>query len=884
MLVQFSMPLNISGSAPVMPNVQGYSGQLSISSNTFVNGANGAGNLLQLKGVNNSGLEVCGFFNSTAASWGGNGAPNWALLGQWASTMSGTQALITRIPLNSASFLQLPVYTPTNATTWGALLTSGGNGTADPYNDYKAAIVTAIQACRAIKCYIIFDLHWGAMQLTLGGVTHYGGYQGQLAFMDTTGLTFWQSFVSWLQTNFGPGGTYNNPSFGGASGYGDIGFELFNEPFMGTGTYSAGSADLTLLNGGTGNTYITNGAGNITTPVTYTGYQACVNAIRGLGATNPIICNGNQYAQNLQNYTIWKPTDSANQIAFGNHPYSAAAYPYTGTNTVYPLVGTDSGGPTSWPTHVQAILTAGYPVIITEDGCDSGNNAGTSYGVFEPHMTYTSNYAVANSLGYMGWTYGAGDYIEAYATSGAANVMLRENATSSGIWPISGEGWMMYLFISGNAAPTIITGTTLPAGGTGSPYSETFVATGGAGGSFTWAEISDSGSGLTLNTSTGVLSGTLTATAGTYSIVIQAQDQYGIKTPQTTFSLQVTSGGLVLPSAPPNLQLIQQGGTSNSLTNSQKYTWGASTAGTYPIASYNVYRNGGYPGSPYANTTALTYTDTNAPNSNQQNTFAPSTPYTYTVAAVDNQGNIGPQQTTATCYWYQNGVPAQGTENFSYSLTTLNWSASIGGQTCIEIVSPPSSGFQPVSFQALCPDYGMEIGGGFNYFMVDVYLTDNTTTMFHSEISRPGYPGSTDYYPLSQVNIWSGGTSPYGTIVLNQWCTLKVPITATTIGVTTFHGYISGTTVTQVGSVISGPGADGGGYITGAGVAAGTFIDVTPGNANGPFTVNNSQTVGSAGSPVVLTCTRQNVYKIDFGNNASPTTTYYLNNIRWSTT
>ncbi len=62
----------------------------------------------------------------------------------------------------------------------------------------------------------------------------------------------------------------------------------------------------------------------------------------------------------------------------------------------------------------------------------------------------------------------------------------------------------------------------------------------------------------------------------------------------------------------------------------------------------------------------------------------------------------------------------------------------------------------------------------------------------------------------------------------------------------TFTGYISGTTLT-VGSVTSGT-LSVGQTITGSGVASGTIITA----GSGPYTVNNSQTVGSAGSQVTM--------------------------------
>ena len=60
-------------------------------------------------------------------------------------------------------------------------------------------------------------------------------------------------------------------------------------------------------------------------------------------------------------------------------------------------------------------------------------------------------------------------------------------------------------------------------------------------------------------------------------------------------------------------------------------------------------------------------------------------------------------------------------------------------------------------------------------------------------------------------------------------------------------GYISGTTLTLVGSIIAGSIATGN-YVAGAGVTAGTTIS----SGTGPYAVSQSQTLGSAAAPVLL--------------------------------
>ncbi|MGB7761423.1 MAG: fibronectin type III domain-containing protein [Bryobacteraceae bacterium] len=79
-------------------------------------------------------------------------------------------------------------------------------------------------------------------------------------------------------------------------------------------------------------------------------------------------------------------------------------------------------------------------------------------------------------------------------------------------------------------------------------------------------------------------------------------------------------------------------------THSVAVSWGASTAGTYPIAGYNVYRAPSSAPTQYvqintALVTALTYTDGAVSN---------SATYYYAITAVDTQGTQSGYSTPAT--------------------------------------------------------------------------------------------------------------------------------------------------------------------------------------------------------------------------------------------
>src|SRR4029079_10844353 len=73
-----------------------------------------------------------------------------------------------------------------------------------------------------------------------------------------------------------------------------------------------------------------------------------------------------------------------------------------------------------------------------------------------------------------------------------------------------------------NCGTITVSPTTIPAGTTGTAYSQTFTQTGGNG-TITWSVTGTLPTGITLNTGTGVLSGTPTQT-GSFPITITATD------------------------------------------------------------------------------------------------------------------------------------------------------------------------------------------------------------------------------------------------------------------------------------------------------------------------------------------------------------------------
>lgn len=389
------------------------------SSGRFVNSA---GTPIQLRGFNLAGMENQIFNGNTSNPWG-----NSAESGSPAATSTGItgpsfpaialwKPNFFRLMLNGTAFLNLQFGHP----VWGGSLASStwsSSGTADPLNTYKAAVMNCIIGARTVPTYagMIIDLHCSTPQFTLGGQTMCLEAIDQPPFMNfSTDSIFWydpvQSFPVWLATTFGSAafntangfnggaaGAHYNSAFGGSSGFNDIIFEPFNEPFINAGINSIvwtltqkngtggdsgiqcpnspisipdtfmNGVEFGMLNGCWVSCYSMQSANNGIIPAQFTsppnvspsspggigsclaipwrmlGYQEVVNGVRALGFTNIISCNTLQYTNSHIQIPYICPVDTLSppQLSFGMH-----AYPTT-YNSATALPANGDGG-TSW--------------------------------------------------------------------------------------------------------------------------------------------------------------------------------------------------------------------------------------------------------------------------------------------------------------------------------------------------------------------------------------------------------------------------------------------------------------------------------------------------------------------------------------------------------
>jgi hypothetical protein len=497
---------------------------------------NSAGAAIMLRGANLTGLndQIAEGFGITDP-WGNSNTaldPNWINLAAWNMN-------VARIILNVQSFLNLSVRTLTG-TTNGTAGWSAGTFASDPVGNYKAYLLAAIVKARTNGMYVILDCHECAPQFTLSAVTAYLCAIDQSPFMDQQSCSlFWsdatQSLPVWLATNFGSAafntahgynggaaGASYNALYGGASGFNDIIFELYNEPYFSNqaftlttraGTFgnpawkaNNGGSSYTTTNGGTPpdtpghaslggyvrgqefialyggtcnwfyqqNVYVNSRgippgfvvgstAGALNQSWTVYGYQQALDGIRALGMTNVCLVNGQGFASTQSNLPYYMPVDSLSppQVGTGWHAYQSGS-------STYPVTLDPGSGTAACLTYsaANAAGTGGLgrpvPVIITETGTASGG-ASPQPDLYIQRLTGVTDAQTLGSFHYVIFCHNGGGANGASTTNFADTIYDAPIAITAGISGVT-------LTVSATAG-TILPGMAITSGAQlGSPY------------------------------------------------------------------------------------------------------------------------------------------------------------------------------------------------------------------------------------------------------------------------------------------------------------------------------------------------------------------------------------------------------------------------------
>jgi len=225
--------------------------------------------------------------------------------------------------------------------------------------------------------------------------------------------------------------------------------------------------------------------------------------------------------------------------------------------------------------------------------------------------------------------------ISAAAFAGSYNVNLSSSVVTGTVATSSGAVSVVYTYTP--ATPPVPVCTSLPGSGTiGTPYSGTITVTGGVP-PYTFAITGGSlPPGLTLNTTTGAITGTPT-TAGTYTFTVKVTDSIG-QTGSTSCTITIPTG------VSPSCTSLPGSGTVGT-----PYTGTLTASGGVPPYTFAI-TSGSLPPGLTLNTTTGAVTGTPTV----------SGAYTFTVKVTDSIGQTGSSNCTISI-----GAPPTGTCNNS---------------------------------------------------------------------------------------------------------------------------------------------------------------------------------------------------------------------------
>jgi hypothetical protein len=322
---------------------------IAIQGNHFVNGA---GQTIRLLGVNHPSSEyacVDGFgYND-----GHQDDADAAAVASW-------NANAVRVPLNEDCWLGLNGQ-PNSSQGPPEPLTAAG---------YQQAVEDYVKDLNAHGLYAILDLHWTAPGAAVAN--------SQEPMPDSHSAVFWQSVAQTFK---------GDPA---------IVFDVFNEPFDPTDPKSGDdpdpghtvSWDCWEHGGCATSAYTDNGNGTVRTASVYqvVGMQTLVDTIRNVGATQPVMVGGLDYANDLTQWADHAPDDPLNQEAASFHNYQ----------------GKNCDNVACWNSEI-APIAANVPVVtgeFDEDNYTESKCANSTPSTFDTdYMTWADQHGV----GYLAW-------------------------------------------------------------------------------------------------------------------------------------------------------------------------------------------------------------------------------------------------------------------------------------------------------------------------------------------------------------------------------------------------------------------------------------------------------------------------------------------------
>ncbi|MEP7342576.1 MAG: putative Ig domain-containing protein, partial [Acidobacteriota bacterium] len=460
-----------------------------------------------------------------------------------------------------------------------------------------------------------------------------------------------------------------------------------------------------------------NGVVTVTSATLIGSYIVTVNAADNCGATTPATLTVNVVCPTITLSPASLPSATINTAypqtvsaapAGGNYTFSVTSGSLPAGLTLNSN-GSFSGAPTQSGTFNFRVTASGFggctafrdytlvvvcPTITVNPASLPGGSVGTAYSqtvAGSPAGTY--NYSVTSGALPTGLTLNAstGAITGTPTTTGSFNFTITATAGSC-------SGSLTYTVTISCPTITLSPASPLPGGQAGVAYNQTISAS--PSGSYTFSVVSGSlPSGLTLNTSTGVISGLPTAT-GSYNFTVKAQTADGCNA-TSAYALAINCPTVVVsPASLPNGTTGAAYSQSLSATPGSSYTFAVTgtlppglslnsstgvlsgtptTSGSYNFTvtatafgsctgskSYTVVVGGG--GCPTITLPNITGTGTIGSAYNQSVAASPSGYYTYALTGATPPG-VSFYNAAALLFGYPT---ANGTYNFTITATDSN--------------------------------------------------------------------------------------------------------------------------------------------------------------------------------------------------------------------
>ncbi len=307
------------------------------------------GNTIALHGVNISGTEFA------CAQGGSPGSAGWSIFGGQPEDDPGTISAIKSWHVNV-------VRVPLNEDCW-----LGINGISDRFGGaaYRTAISHLVADLSRSGMYVIVDLHWSAPGPAVALS------QQPMADEDHS-ITFWKSVATTFAANS------------------SVMFDLYNEPFIYSNYFqnSGENAWSCWLHGCSLNQYLSGGH-----PYTRNyswraaGMQELIDAVRSTGASNVVIVNGLNWANDDSGWLGHQPQDPGGNLVAGWHEYG----------------GEQCAAIDCWSRDIAPVALK-VPLVVGETGDHTGGGCTlTNLPTFLP-------WADERGISYLAWTFNPWGY------------------------------------------------------------------------------------------------------------------------------------------------------------------------------------------------------------------------------------------------------------------------------------------------------------------------------------------------------------------------------------------------------------------------------------------------------------------------------------------